>query len=144
MTTETTGTTTTKQQLGRREDKDDANDEEGQGKADNDDAGHDADTGHDAVTRRMLEREREGRDDFYKSKDSLNNDNFISPFGSQFKLLAVVPHRLLSCCPCNPLPYHPSPLLSRHRLSPRAAPLSCCLVVASPPLSLRHHLSCAG
>ena len=52
-------------------------------------------------------------------------------------------HRLLSCCPCNPLPYHPSPLLSRHRLSPCAAPLSCWLVVASPPLSLHHHLSCA-
>ena len=92
----------------------------------------------------MLEREREGRDFFYKSKDSLNNDNFISPFGSQFKLLAVVPHRLLSCCPCNPLSYHPSPLLSRHHLSPCAAPLSCWLVVASPPLLLRHHLSCAG
>jgi len=45
-------------------------------------AGHDADTGHDTDTRRMLEREREGRDDFYKSKDNLNNDNFISPFGS--------------------------------------------------------------
>ena len=55
-----------------------------------------------------------------------------------------MPHRLLSCCPCNPLPYHPSPLLSRHRLSPRAAPLLCWLVVASPPLSLRHHISCAG
>ncbi len=53
-------------------------------------------------------------------------------------------HRLLSCCPCNPLPYHPSPLLSRHRLSHRAAPLLCWLVVASPPLSLRHHISCAG
>jgi hypothetical protein len=55
-----------------------------------------------------------------------------------------VPHRLLSCCPCNPLPYHPSPLLSRHRLSPCTAPLLCWLVVASPPLSLRHHISCAG
>ena len=76
--------------------------------------------------------------------DSLNNYNFISPFGSQFKLLAVVLYRLLLCCPCNPLPYHPSPLLSGHRLSPRAAPLSCWLVVASPPLSLRHHISCAG
>jgi hypothetical protein len=115
-----------------------------QGKADDDDAGHDADTGHGADTMRMLEREREGRDDFYKSKDSLNNDNFISLFDSQFKLLAVVPHHLLSCCSCYPLPYHPSPLLSRHRLSPRAAPVSCWLVVASPPLSLRHHLSCAG
>jgi hypothetical protein len=78
------------------------------------------------------------------SKDSLNNDNFISPFGSQLKLLAVVPHRLLSCCPWNPLLYHPSPLLSRHHLSPRAAPLLCWLVVALPPLSLRHHLSCTG
>jgi len=94
--------------------------------------------------RRMLEREKEGRDNFCKIKDCLNNDNFISPFGSQFKLLAVVPHRLLSCYPCNPLSYHPSLLLSRHRLSPRAAPLSCWLVVASPPLSLRHHLSCTG
>ena len=55
-----------------------------------------------------------------------------------------MPHRLLSCCPCNPLPYHPSPLLSHHRLSPCAAPLLCWLVVASPPLSLRHHISCAG
>jgi hypothetical protein len=30
----------------------------------------------------MLEREREGSDDLYQSKDSLNNDNFISLFGS--------------------------------------------------------------
>ncbi len=51
-----------------------------------------------------------------------------------------MPHRLLSCCPCNSLPYHPSPLLSR----PRAAPLLCWLVVASPPLLLCHHISCAG
>jgi hypothetical protein len=42
------------------------------------------------------------------------------------------------------LPYHPSPLLSRHRLSPCAAPLSCWLVIASPPLLLCHHHSCAG
>ncbi len=55
-----------------------------------------------------------------------------------------MPHRLLSCCPCNPLPYHPSPLLSHHRLSPRTVSLLCWLVVASPPLSLRHHISCAG
>ena len=111
---------------------------------DDNDAGHDADTGHDANVMRMLEREREDRADFYKSKDSLNNDNVFSLFGSQFKLLAVVPHRLLLCCLCNPLPDHPSPLLSRHRLSPCAAPLSCWLVVASPSLLLRHHLSCAG
>ena len=56
-----------------------------------------------------------------------------------FKILAVVLHRLLSCCPCNPLPYQPFPLLSRHRVSPRAAPLSCWLVVAAPP-SLLHRL----
>jgi hypothetical protein len=96
--------------LPKGSDKEEDDDEEGQGKADDDDAGHDADTGHVADTRRMLEREREGRDDFYKSKDSLNNDNFISPFGSQFKLLAVsllalclsragwLLHRLLSRC----------------------------------------------
>jgi hypothetical protein len=53
-------------------------------------------------------------------------------------------HRLFSCCPCKTLPYHPSPLLSRHRLSPCAAPLLCWLVVALPPLSLRHYLSCTG
>jgi len=73
-----------------------------------------------------------------------NSTIFISLFGSQFKLLAVVLHRLLLCCPCITLPYHPSPLLSRHRLSPCAAPLLCWLVVASPPLSLCHHLSCTG
>ena len=61
-----------------------------------------------------------------------------------FNYLLVMLHRLLLCCPCKTLPYHPSPLLSRHRLSPRAAPLLCWLVVASPPLSLRHHLSCTG
>ena len=76
--------------------------------------------------------------------DSLNNDNFISLFGSQFKLLAVMLHCLLLCCPCKTLPYHPSPLLSRLRLSPCAAPLLCWLFVASPPISLRHHLSCTG
>jgi len=130
--------------LRKGSDKEEDDDEEGRGKADDNDAVHDADSGHDADTRRMLEREREDRDDCYKSKDSLNNDNFISPFASQFKLLAVVPHCLLSFCPCNPLPYHPSPLLSRHRLSPCAAPLSCWLVDASQPLSLCHHLSCAG
>jgi hypothetical protein len=53
-------------------------------------------------------------------------------------------HRLLLCCLCKTLPYHPSPLLSRHHLSPCAAPLLCWLVVASPPLSLCHHLSCTG
>ena len=53
-------------------------------------------------------------------------------------------HRLLLCCPCKTLPYHPSPLLSRHHLSPCAAPFLCWLVVASPPLSLHHHLSCTG
>ena len=51
-------------------------------------------------------------------------------------------HRLLLCCPCKTLPYHPSPLLSRHHLSHCAAPLLCWLIVALPPLSLRHHLSC--
>jgi len=57
----------------------------------------------------------------------------------------VLHHFLLCCpCPCKTLPYHPSPLLSRHHLSPRAAPLLCWLVVASPPLSLHHHLSCTG
>ena len=127
-------------------DKEEDDDKEGQGKADNNNAGHDADSGHDADMRRMLEREREDRGDCYKSKDSLNNDNFISLFGSQIKLLAVVPHRFLSCCLCNlfAVPPHPSPLLSRHRLSPCAAPLLCWLVVASPPLLLCHHISCAG
>ncbi len=52
-----------------------------------------------------------------------------------YVLLAVVPHHLLSCCPCKPLPYHPYRLMSRHRLSPRAAPLLCWLVVASPLLN---------
>jgi len=83
--------------LPKGSDKEEDDDKEGRGEADDDNAGHDANTGHDTNTRRMLEREREGRDDFYKSKDSLNNDNFISPFGSQFKLLAVMLHRLLSC-----------------------------------------------
>ena len=46
---------------------------------DDENAGHDANTGHDTNTRRMLERETKGRDDFYKSKESLNNDNFIFP-----------------------------------------------------------------
>jgi len=74
----------------------------------------------------------------YKSKDSLNNDDFISRFGSQFKLLAVVLHRLLLCCPCKTLPYHPSPLLSPHCLSPYAAPLIASFLVAPP--SLLHRL----
>jgi len=68
----------------------------------------------------------------------------LSPCLALFKLLAVVLHRLLLCLSCKTLPYHPSPLLSRHRLSPCAAPLLCWLFVASPPISLRHHLSCTG
>jgi len=88
--------------LPKGSDEEDDDDKEGRGKAGDDNAGHDADV------RRMLEREREGRDNFYKSKDSLNNDNFISPFGSQFKLLAVVPHRLLAAraTPCRTTPPH--------------------------------------
>jgi len=46
--------------------------------------------------------------------------------------------------PVQNLAIPPLPLLSCHRLSPCAAPLLCWLVVASPPLSLRHHLSCTG
>ena len=48
-------------------DKEEDDDEEGQGEVDHNDAGHDADTGHDANANvmRMLEREREGRADFY-------------------------------------------------------------------------------
>ncbi len=53
-------------------DEEEDDDEEGQGKAGDDDAGHDADAGLDADARRMLGREREGRDDFYL-------------FGSQYK-----------------------------------------------------------
>ena len=68
--------------LPKGSDKEEDFDKEGRGEVDDNAAGYDADTGHDADTRRMLEWEREGRDDFYKSKDSLNNDNFISPFGS--------------------------------------------------------------
>ena len=74
-----------------------------------------------------------------------NSTIFISLFGSQFKLLAVVLHRLLLCCPCITLPYHPSPLLSRHCLSPCAAPLlvldGCCIAsfLVVPP-SLLHRL----
>ena len=52
--------------LPKGSDKEEDNKEEGQGEADDDNAGHDTDTGHDADTRKMLEREREGRDDFYK------------------------------------------------------------------------------
>ena len=48
------------------------------------------------------------------------------------------------CCAAHAIPCHTTPLSSRHRLSPCAAPLLCWLVVASPPLSLRHHLSCTG
>ena len=67
-------------------DKEEDNDEEGRGEAGDEDTEHDADTGHDTDMRRMLEREREGRDVFYKSKVSLNYHNyFISLFGSQFK-----------------------------------------------------------
>ena len=127
-------------------DKEEDDDEEGQGKVDHNDAGHDADTGHDANANamRMLEREREGRADFCKSKDCLINDNFISLFGSQLKYLLSCRIAFCRAACATYLPYHPSPLLSRHRLSPCAAPLSCWLVVASPPLLLRHHLSCAG
>jgi hypothetical protein len=44
---------------------------------DHNDARHDADTGHDtnANVMRMLEREREGRADFNKSKDILIKGN---------------------------------------------------------------------
>jgi hypothetical protein len=48
--------------LPKGSDKEEDDDKEGRGKA-----GHDTNTGHDTDTRRMLEREREGRDDFYKS-----------------------------------------------------------------------------
>jgi hypothetical protein len=110
---------------------------------DHNDAGHDADTGHDANANamRMLEREREGRADFYKSKDSLINDNFISLFGSQFKLLAVVPHRFLSCCLCNLFAVPPLPsLVAPPSLSLRCTSLvlvGCCIassLVAPPSL----------
>ena len=108
---------------------------------DNNDAGHDANTGHDADTRRMLEREREGRADFNKSKDSLINVNFISLFGSQFKLLAVVPHRFLSCCLCNLFAVPPLPsLVAPPSLSLRCASLvlvGCCIASSLVvPLSL--------
>ena len=47
--------------------------------------------------------------------------------------------------PVQPLAVPPlHSLVACHHLSPCAAPLSCLLVVASPPLSLRHHLSCAS
>jgi hypothetical protein len=130
--------------LPKGSDKEEDDDEEGQGKVDHNDAGHAADTGHDANANAMRMLEREGRADFYKSKDSLINDNFISLFGSQFKLLAVVPHRFLSCCLCNLFAVPPLPSLVAPPSLSCAASLSCWLVVASPPLLLRHHLSCAG
>ncbi len=43
-----------------------------------------------------------------------------------------------------PLAVPPAPLLSRHRLSCRTAPLLCWLVVALPRLSLLQCLSCVG
>jgi len=52
--------------LPKGSDKEEDNDEEGRGKVDNNKTGQDVNTGHDAAdTRRMLEREREGKDDFY-------------------------------------------------------------------------------
>ena len=111
---------------------------------DHNDAGHAADTGHDANANAMRMLEREGRADFYKSKDSLINDNFISLFGSQFKLLAVVLHHFLSCCLCNLFAIPPLPSLVAPPSLSCAASLSCWLVVASPPLSVRDHISCAG
>ena len=48
------------------------------------------------------------------------------------------------CCAAHAIPCHTTPLSSRHRLSPCAAPLLCWLVVASPLFLLRHHLSCTG
>jgi hypothetical protein len=129
--------------LPKGSDKEEDDDEEGQGEVDHNDAGHDADTGHDANANamRMLEREREGRADFYKSKDSLINDNFISLFGSQFKLLAVVPHRFLSCCLCNLFAVPPLPsLVAPPSLSLRCASLvlvGCCIASSLVvPLSL--------
>ena len=50
----------------KESDKEEDDNYEGRGKADDDDAGHDADTGHGTDLRRMLERERDGRDDFNK------------------------------------------------------------------------------
>ena len=112
---------------------------------DHNDAGHAADTGHDANANvmRMLEREREDRADFYKSKDSLNNDNVFSLFGSQFKLLAVVPHRFLSCCLCNLFAVPPLPsLVAPPSLSLRCTSLvlvGCCIAssLVAPPYLLR-------
>jgi len=91
----------------------------------------------------MLEREKEGRDDFYKSKDSLNNDNFICPFGSQFKLLAVVPHRLFVVMSVQPLAIPPLPsLVTPPSLSSRCTSLVlvvCCIAssLVTPPSLLR-------
>ena len=70
-----------------------------------------------------------------KSMDSLNNDSFISPFGSlSIKITccrAVSPFVVL---PMSPLAVPPPPLSCRATVS----------LVASPPLSLHHHLSCTS
>ena len=140
-------------------DKEEDDDEEGQGEVDDNDAGHDADTGHDANVMRMLEREREDRADFYKSKDSLNNDNVFSLFGSQFSITCCRAASPFVVLPVQPLAGPPLPsLVAPPSLSLRCASLvlvGCCiasslvappsllrrLVVELPPLSPHRRLS---